>query len=40
MHILEMEKKVQKKSSVFEIKGFEVVAEYSAYSGMNTCHRQ
>ena len=30
MHILEMEWKIQKKSSVFEIKAFEVVAENSA----------
>ena len=30
MHILEMEWKMEKKSSVFEIKAFEVVAENSA----------
>ena len=40
MHILEMERNIQKKSSVFEIKAFEVVAENSAYCGRNTCHRQ
>ena len=40
MHILEMETKIQKKSSAFEIKAFEVVAENSAYCGRNTCHRQ
>ena len=34
-----MEWKIQKKSSVFEIKAFEVVAENSAYCGRNTCHR-
>ena len=30
MHISEMEKKIQKKSSVFQIIAFEVVAESSA----------
>ena len=35
-----MEQKIQKKSSVFDIKAFEVVAENSAYCGRNTCHRQ
>ena len=40
MHISEMEEKIEKKSSVFEIKAFEIVAENSAYSGRNTCHRQ
>ena len=40
MHILEMERNIQKKSSVFEIKAFEVVAENSTYCGRNTCHRQ
>ena len=30
MHISEMQKKIQKESSVFEIKAFEVVAESSA----------
>ena len=40
MHISEMEYKIQKKSSVFEIKALEVVAENSAYYGRNTCHRQ
>ena len=30
MHILEIEWKIQKKSSAFEIKAFEVVAESSA----------
>ena len=40
MHISEMESEIQKKSSVFQIKAFEVVAENSAYCGMNTCHRQ
>ena len=35
-----MEKKIHKKSSVFEIKAFEVVAENSAYCRRNTCHRQ
>ena len=40
MHILEMERNIQKKSSVFEIKAFEVVAENSAYCGRNTCHWQ
>ena len=40
MHISEMEKKIQKESTVFEIIAFEVVAENSAYRGMNTCHRQ
>ena len=40
MHISEMEQKIEKKSSIFEIKAFEIVAENSAYSGSNTCHRQ
>ena len=40
MHILEMERNIQKMSSVFEIKAFEVVAESSAYCDRNTCHRQ
>ena len=40
MHILEMERNIQKKSSVFEIKAFEVAAENSAYCGRNTCHWQ
>ena len=40
MHILEMEWKIQKESSIFKIKAFEVVAENSAYCGMSTCHRQ
>ena len=40
MHILEMERNIQKKSSVFEIKAFEIVAENSAYYGRNTSHRQ
>ena len=40
MHISEMEQKIEKKSSVFEIKAFEIVAENSAYSGRNTFHRQ
>ena len=40
MHILEMERNIQKMSSVFEIKAFEVVAENSAYCDRNTCHRQ
>ena len=35
-----MEQKIGKKSSVFEIKAFEIVAENSAHSGRNTCHRQ
>ena len=30
MHISEMEKNIKKKSSVFKIIAFEVVAEYSA----------
>ena len=30
MHISEMEKKIQKKSSVFQIKAFEIVEESSA----------
>ena len=40
MHISEKEENIAKKSCVFEIKAFEVVAENSAYSGRNTCHRQ
>ena len=40
MHILEMEWKIQKKSSVFQIKAFEIVAENSAYCGRNTVQRQ
>ena len=40
MHILEMEWKIQKKFSVFEIIAFEVVDENSAYCGRNTYHRQ
>ena len=35
-----MEQKIGKKSSVFEIKAFEIVAENSAHSGKNTSHRQ
>ena len=35
-----MEWEIQKKYSVFEIKAFEDVAEFSAYCGRNTCHRQ
>ena len=35
-----MEQKIEKKSSVFEIKAYEIVAENSAYSGRNTCHPQ
>ena len=38
MHILEMEWKIEKKASVFEIRGFEVVGENSAYFGRNTSH--
>ena len=33
MHISEMEYKIQKKSSVFKIIAFQVVAENSAYCG-------
>ena len=40
MHISEMEQKIGKKSSAFEIKAFEIVAENSAYSEWNTCHQQ
>ena len=40
MHILEMEWKTQKKSSIFQIIPFEIIAENSAYCGMNTCHRR
>ena len=40
MQISEMQQNIEKKSSVFEILAFEIVAENSAYSGMNTCHRQ
>ena len=35
-----MEQKIGKKSSVFEIKAFEIFAENSAHSGRNTCQRQ
>ena len=35
-----MAQKIGKKSSVFEIKAFEIVAENSAHIGRNTCHRQ
>ena len=38
MHNSEMEQKIQKMSSVFQIKAFEVVPENSAYCGRNTCH--
>ena len=31
---------MKKKSCVFEIKAFEIVAENSAHCGMNICHRQ
>ena len=40
MQISEMQKKIHKKSSVFQVIPFEVVAEISAYSGSNTCHRR
>ena len=35
-----MERTIKKKSWVFEIKTFEIVAENSAYCDRNTCHRQ
>ena len=40
MHISEMEENIKRKSSFFEIKAFEIVAENSAYCGRNTGHRQ
>ena len=40
MHISEMQWKIQKKSFVFEIMTFEIVAVNSAYCCRNTCHRQ
>ena len=40
MPISEMQNKIQKKSSAFEIIAFEIVAENSAYFDMNTGHRQ
>ena len=40
MHISEMQQKIQKEFSVFQIIAFEVVAEISAYCDRNTCHRQ
>ena len=35
-----MEQKIQKKSFLFEIMAFEVVARNSAYCNQNTCYRQ
>ena len=40
MHISEMRKKIQKKSFVFEMLAFEIVAVNSGYCCRNTCHRQ
>ena len=37
MHISEMQQQVQKKSFVFEIMAFEIVAVNSAYCCENTC---
>ena len=40
MHISEMQQKIQKKSSVFDIIALEFIAESYAYCGRNTCHQQ
>ena len=40
MQIPEMQLKIQKKSYVFEIMAFKIVAVNSAYCCRNICHRQ
>ena len=40
MQTSEMQSKLDKKPSLFEIKPFEVVVRKSAYIDGNTCHRE
>ena len=40
MNISETQRKIQEKSSVFDIVPFEFVAESYASCGRNTCHQQ